>query len=728
MSTINNDEMQAMIRALLAENNSIQKTESTANFDALKASFSEIISRLDNHIESNKKEFEKLEGLISGNESNIRKETEAREKLKSEVTSIDQHIENVKTDLSEKLTELNDKFEQYHSDNIKKLNGLETAQKEFVTTEFGEHTSKLQNFIDRTEARIVTLEEHKSPTDDIVLKTAKDLLVGTPSPISVHVEEDDVKDSFVAHNSFEHVVSGNNKSRKRPLNKDSEELDEYQSDNEFYYKDIKDCEDPVEIKRAYERRRSIFPVRGGSGYNGGGGDDDDPDDVPNNRERNNGGSGRQSNGGLGRNVLNANVLTVELVKRADFPNLVLDNHKSISALVKFYTEWEQIRLTHPNHTMSIMLFATPEVRVAIRSLARKLGFLTLAAGPGTENRLSEKQVKKCLYEQVKAQNRTEFILRLKRVKMDTSGRFKVVKPENLKAFVDELPIYNDRFNMFLKFLTIRADPSVIPYLYYKERAPGMVDYWLDGIGPAAKRLYQSVKARYPQIEHFNTLMEVTTFFMEKLQTDVENTIKHKELSLILEGAAEPDRSRQDSDREPDTTPKRKPFYPVRKKQNQNAITGHDPDELDAHSQLIPPGSGFDYEDAYGEEDSVFSGENKYAVGSDEEDNQSEGGRSQDLNAFAQKQSSAPRGQDGKDVRKGGCYKHFLHGDCPDYKLGKCEYDHSTDAMMEVLTRKISELVMSVHTPDEEYIHKLVKKAVAAKNAKKAGATSGRKGT
>ena len=174
--------------------------------------------------------------------------------------------------------------------------------------------------------------------------------------------------------------------------------------------------------------------------------------------------------------------------------------------------------------MSIILFTTDEVRVAIRSLARELEFLTYTAGPGAENRLSEKQVKKCLYESVKAQNATEFILRIGRIKIDTTGRFKVVRSENVKAFVEQLPIYNDRFVMTVQFLTMRADPLVIPALYYKDRVPGLVDYWLDGIGTAAKRLYKRIKSKHPQIERFNTLAEVTSFFMAKLQKDVENTI------------------------------------------------------------------------------------------------------------------------------------------------------------------------------------------------------------
>ena len=100
---------------------------------------------------------------------------------------------------------------------------------------------------------------------------------------------------------------------------------------------------------------------------------------------------------------------------------------------------------------------------------------------------------------------------------------------------------------------------------------------------------------------------------------------------------------------------------------------------------------------------------------------------QDLNAFPQRQSSNAHGKDAKEGPKGGCYKYFHHGECPDHKLGKCEYDHSTEGMMEILKRKVSELVTSAHTPNKDYIVKLVERAVTTRDAKRAP-QQGRKGT
>ena len=97
----------------------------------------------------------------------------------------------------------------------------------------------------------------------------------------------------------------------------------------------------MDRKRAAERRQSILPVRAGNGGAGGDDFDDDSEDDPIRRGVGQRLSGRSASALFGRAALDDKVMTLELVKRADFPQLKLDNHKSISSLVEFYTEWEQ---------------------------------------------------------------------------------------------------------------------------------------------------------------------------------------------------------------------------------------------------------------------------------------------------------------------------------------------------------------------------------------------------
>ena len=325
---------------------------------------------------------ERLESRITDNETAVKKVNEDREKDKSTIESdikgyqkqihdtISENNKKLETALTEKINEfmesqevLNESHQQY----CDKMESLDREVKDYKSC-IGVQIKNCEKMISDALEQMKELKRPIRNVSDAQCSVLKDL--------------EEIKDEEIPQESFEHIrmvgrgsysEANVTKTRKRPPDKIVDYLEDNVSDQDYYFSDDNNYDDPLDRKKAAERRQSILPVRANGAGDGGGGDDSS-DDEPRRPRTNRDSLGIKGSARILRRGLNDNLMTVEIVKRADFPKVVLDNHKSISSLVKFYSEWEQIRLSHPHHTMGVMIFTTDEVRIAIRSLARELGF------------------------------------------------------------------------------------------------------------------------------------------------------------------------------------------------------------------------------------------------------------------------------------------------------------------------------------------------------------------
>jgi uncharacterized coiled-coil protein SlyX len=524
--------------------------------------------------------------------------------------------------------------------------------------------------------------------------------------------------------------------------KRSIEREEMHSDDEYFYQDL-DREDDIANRRTnYEHRRSVLPNSG------------DPDGDPSDSSSDSGRPARnpkrsmRAHGYSKMSPDNQTVMAIEVLKRDDYPTLILSTHKSIRALVSFYTEWNTIRRTHPHHRLRITEFFTKEVRSAVRLTAIELGILKQAAKLGEELMLSEAEIKKCFYELVKATSGADFRRRLQHVKLETGERkFREVNVMNYKAFYEALPEYNERFETTLKYLAVRASPTDIPRLFYRDKEPGIVDYWLAGIGEAGKLFYTTMKRKYEkQLSIMEHIREVMNFFMKYLRKGLDQCEYVKEMNMMFRGqdgrlsnAGAHEKGDDDALKHKVTPMKKKKssFRPF-KRQNLNAVTSkEDGDDyescVDAAEDELSVTEGY-YSEVDGNEEKIETHQEEYKSEFDDMEGEIDGDifqkigetlRDEEMNALPGK---VPVRDPKKDSRKLGCYKMYHHGRCEDHDAGKCEYDHTPEGMLDVARRKAEDFARAAKSPGKDYMVKMLEKAYADKDNVKKASPVVRKGT
>jgi hypothetical protein len=227
---------------------------------------------------------------------------------------------------------------------------------------------------------------------------------------------------------------------------------------------------------------------------------------------------------------------IKIFSPGDHPSLALKNPCDAEAVIEFIENFEILAKDYPDGDCSMVKCLSTAAKNKMLAHGRTMsGAIHKACLSSLGLRaLSEKGMKKLLYDMNKAKSATDMIAKMRRISFMQDGGTFVLSTANIPEFYEYLVLFNARFVKLLKCYCLRAKEECLPTLFKQNNVLGVWDYYLNALPSKSGRVFwEEIVSVKPEAKEYKTLDSLVELLRRHVEKKRRLALEFKDMGKSL---------------------------------------------------------------------------------------------------------------------------------------------------------------------------------------------------